>query len=110
MAKLFETLGKQWHDIKGNAKWDFIKWSIYFVTFAPSLFLGFVRHAPLWQIILVFFGTIILVAALIVTILLILSKIVPSKTQSNQLESYHQVGRMEFRNPLHAIAINNGRK
>jgi len=27
MSKLSEFFGQQWHDIKGNAKWDFVKWT-----------------------------------------------------------------------------------
>jgi hypothetical protein len=57
MANLLEIVKTQWHDIKGNAKWDFIKWGIIGVTFFPAMILGFVRGAPLWEVIIVLFGT-----------------------------------------------------
>jgi len=55
MSNLSEFIGQQWHDIKGNAKWDFIKWTFWGCSMIPSAVTAiatFLRHAPIWEVVL----------------------------------------------------------
>ncbi len=59
MPKFVKT---QWHDVKGNAKWDFIKGGVIVMISSLAAILRFLGHAPLWQVLAVFFATSVCVA------------------------------------------------
>jgi hypothetical protein len=49
-------IATQWHDIKGNAKWDIIKWTFGGCVMIPAglaALVKFIGHAPLWEAVLV---------------------------------------------------------
>jgi hypothetical protein len=56
MSEFINFLKAQWHDIKGNAKWDFIKWGFGAILVTPAIIAAlvkFIGHAPLWEVLLV---------------------------------------------------------
>lgn len=64
LASMLRRLRPHWNDVKGNAKWDFIKGisraiSPYMLA-ALSGFVAFVREAPLWEVLLVIVGALVL--------------------------------------------------
>ena len=49
-------IATQWHDIKGNAKWDIIKWTFGGCVLIPAglaALVKFIGHAPLWEAVIV---------------------------------------------------------
>jgi hypothetical protein len=52
MGKTSKFLLAQWHDIRGNAKWDLIKWSFTCCLMLPAIIalaVKFSGEAPLWE-------------------------------------------------------------
>ncbi|HZF00494.1 MAG TPA: hypothetical protein VE344_01220 [Methylomirabilota bacterium] len=49
MFKFFKT---QWHDIKGNAKWDFVQWGAIAMIPLCVAIIRFIQHAPFWQVLI----------------------------------------------------------
>ena len=44
----------QWHDVRGNAKWDFFKWTFRGCLMIPSAataIITYLRHAPIWEVV-----------------------------------------------------------
>jgi rubredoxin len=52
MLKISKFVKSQWHDIKGNAKWDFIKWGAIVVITLLVATIRFLQNAPIWQVII----------------------------------------------------------
>lgn len=50
MSKIPNSITTHWHDVKGNAKWDFIKWGAIAVIAILAAIIRFLQHAPLWQV------------------------------------------------------------
>ena len=61
MAGFFETIKTQWSEIKGNAKWDFIKLVAIGMIALIAAIIRFLGHAPLWQVLVVYVATFALV-------------------------------------------------
>jgi hypothetical protein len=74
MSEFFNFVKTQWHDIKGNAKWDFIKWGAIAVIISPAAIIRFFGHAPLWQVLVVLVASTICVAVLFCVILWAIQK------------------------------------
>lgn len=84
----------QWRDIKGNAKWDFIKWGIAGCLMIPAglaAFAGFVRHAPFWEVLIVFTVTAVVTFAFFAGLFYLFSKLsnrkeIPNPTSDFEIE------------------------
>jgi hypothetical protein len=81
----------QWHDIKGNAKWDIIKWTFRGCLLIPAglaALVKFIGHAPLWEAVVVLAVGYIIAFASLLSLIWWISKFSPSHStiQSRQLE------------------------
>jgi len=64
MFRMPKFITAQWHDVRGNAKWDFTKWGIVAVISGVVALVRFLGRAPLWQVVVVFILTAFLVLLL----------------------------------------------
>jgi hypothetical protein len=56
MSRLSNFIASQWSDVKGNAKWDFIKWAFWTCLLVPTgiaVLVEFIGQAPLWKTLVV---------------------------------------------------------
>ena len=51
MSKIPKSVKEHWRDVKGNAKWDFIKWGTVAMITLLWAIIRFIQHAPIWQVI-----------------------------------------------------------
>jgi hypothetical protein len=83
-------VSEQWHDVKGNAKWDFFKWGIRGCLMIPAglaALVEFVGHAPWWEAVLVFvLGAIILFLIWVLVVWLFLRMGKQNGTSSSDAE------------------------
>jgi hypothetical protein len=52
MFKMPRFIKTHWQDIKGNAKWDFIKWAVIGIFTLLVAITRFSQHAPFWQVLI----------------------------------------------------------
>jgi hypothetical protein len=52
MRNIIGWSGNQWHDVKGNAKWDFIKWGGVLVIPLLHKYVDFLEKGPFWCVFL----------------------------------------------------------
>lgn len=69
MAKIPNFFKNQWHDIKGNAKWDFIKWVVIGISASIAAIVRVFGHAPWWLVLIIFIVGLVCVALLFWVIL-----------------------------------------
>jgi hypothetical protein len=53
MFQMPQWVTAHWHDVKGNAKWDFIKWGAVFMIAMLAAIVRFLQKAPLWEVVIV---------------------------------------------------------
>ena len=89
MSKIFKFITSQWSDIKGNAKWDFIKLGAIAMIAGLAAFVRFLGHAPLWQVLTVYVATF----ALVGLVVLLFQKRNPAKYKKETVE---EIARRNF--------------
>src|SRR5208283_720382 len=57
MSDMWKFVTKQWDDVKGNAKWDFIKLGAISMIALTVAIIRFLGKAPLWQVLAVYVAT-----------------------------------------------------
>jgi hypothetical protein len=64
MVNVSKFFRDQWHDIKGNAKWDLIKWVVIGISAGIAAIVRIFAHAPWWLVLVVFLAGLVCVALL----------------------------------------------
>jgi uncharacterized protein (TIGR02588 family) len=64
MANISKFFRDQWHDIKGNAKWDLIKWVVIGISAGIAAIVRIFAHASWWLVLVVFLAGLVCVALL----------------------------------------------